>query len=87
MELLNGLIWSQPALRAMDLKGILMYGSGISCSFFHCAAREQKVRDWLINEKPPPVGEGYGVNAGGDQAAGGSVPSGGFAASPVVSSS
>lgn len=55
--------------------------------FFHCAAREQKVRDWLINEKPPPVGEGYGVNAGGDQAAGGSVPSGGFAASPVVSSS
>lgn len=47
---------------------------------FYCAARGQKIKDWLTSEKPPLVGEGCKADEGADQAAAGSALSGGFAA-------
>lgn len=54
---------------------------------FHCVTRERKIKDWLTNEKPPLVGEGYRAGGAQDQAAAGSVLSGRSAAPLITSSS
>ena len=54
--------------------------------FFHCAAREQKIKDWLTNEKPPLVGEGYG-DSGAEGQVSAKAGSTGASASPSASAS